>query len=273
VDLGPRPAGSEGSAKARALIGERLRQAGWPVREQRFTARPPEGAPVSMTNVIAELPGQAAGWIQLGTHYDTKRLEGVRFVGANDGASGVALLLELARHLGAVPRPYGVRMLFFDGEEAFGADLTQRDGLYGSRFFAEEQRRREELSAVRAMVVVDMVADADLDLVEDLRSSPRLRRLFLEGARALGLESVVTAGPRMPVVDDHVPFLEGGLTEILCLIDFRYGDRSVPGPLWHTSGDSLEAVSSESLNTVGRLVVELYDRLVREIGATSAPSG
>ena len=74
------------------------------------------------------------------------------------------------------------------------------------------------------------------------------------------------------MVDDHLPFREKGLAEVLCLIDFRYGDRTVPGPLWHTPGDRLDAVSAESLNTVGKLVVELYERLgLRLGGAAGAP--
>jgi Zn-dependent M28 family amino/carboxypeptidase len=249
---------------------ERLRQAGWPVREHHFLARPPGRDPVPMTNLIAELPGERDEWIQLGAHYDTKDLPGVEFVGANDGASGVALLLELARQLGSSDRPYGVRLMFFDGEEAFGSRITVSDGLYGSRALAAELARSGELEAVRAMILVDMVADADLDLVEELGSSPRLRRLAREVATELGIQEVVWGGPRMSVVDDHVPFAQEGLREVLCLIDFRYGDRTVPGPYWHTSRDRLDAVSAESLNTVGTLVVELYGRIVRADAGDSA---
>ena len=79
VAIGERPAGSEGAARTRVLITERLRQAGWPVREQRFVARPPGRDPVPMTNLIAELPGERDGWIQLGAHYVTKDLAGVEF--------------------------------------------------------------------------------------------------------------------------------------------------------------------------------------------------
>jgi Zn-dependent M28 family amino/carboxypeptidase len=225
-----------------------------------------------MVNLVAELPGEREGWIVFGAHYDTKDLPGVRFVGANDGASGVALLLELARQLESSVRPYGVRLAFFDGEEAFGPTLTGEDGLYGSRALAEEMFRSGELDAVHALIVVDMVADRDLDLVHDRNSSPRLRGLLRESAAALQVDEGVTEGPSLAIVDDHVPFLEKGLSEVLCLIDFRYGDRSVPGPLWHTAGDRLDAVSAESLNTAGRVVVELYERLVRGLeSATGTP--
>ncbi len=272
VAIGPRPSGSDGAEQTRALITGRLRQAGWPVRRHEFTVQGPEDAPVEMVNLIAELPGTREGWIVFGAHYDTKRLDDVRFVGANDGASGVAVLLELARRVGPLERGYGVRLVFFDGEEAFGPDLTSEDGIYGSRALAQEWSEAGDLDRIRALIVVDMVADRDLDLVNDRSSSPRLRALAREAAGSLGIEESVLGGPELAMVDDHLPFRERGLTEVLCLIDFRYGDRTVPGPLWHTPGDRLDAVSVESLNTVGELVVELYERLaIGHGGATGAP--
>jgi Zn-dependent M28 family amino/carboxypeptidase len=218
-----------------------------------------------MTNLIAELPGTRPEWIGFGTHYDTKLLDDTRFVGANDGASGAALLLELARQLALVRRPYGVRLLFLDGEESFGPRITPEDGLYGSRALADEMARSGELERARAMVVVDMVADADLDLVDDRNSSPRLRRLLRQAAGQIGAEPVLERGPQIPIVDDHIPFRERGVESVLCIIDLRYGDLTIPGPLWHTAEDRLEAVSSASLNTVGRLVVEFYVRLIRDL--------
>jgi hypothetical protein len=274
VALGPRPPGSDAAAGTRELITTRLRQAGWPVREHSFEAEPPDRDPVAMINLIAELPGAEPGWILFGTHYDTKRIGGVRFVGANDGASGVALLLELARQLATSERPYGVRLLFFDGEEAFGPHITPEDGLYGSRALAEQMHQSGELARAHALVIVDLVADADLGLVDDRNSSPRLRRLLQETASDLGLEHAATGGGPGLIIDDHVSFAESGLTEVLCLIDLRFGDRTMPGPFWHTARDDLGAVSAESLNTVGQLVVEFYKRLagaLQESGATSAP--
>ena len=218
-----------------------------------------------MVNLIAELPGPEPLWIVFGTHYDTKRVEGIRFVGANDGASGVALLLELARQLMPASRPYGVRLLFFDGEESFGPHLTLEDGLYGSRALSREMKLTGQLDSVAALIVVDMVADRDLDLVDDRNSSAGLRSLLLRAAKRLELESLLSEGPRTGIVDDHVPFKQEGLDEVLCLIDLRYGDRSLPGPFWHSSRDGLDAVSSSSLNTVGQLVVELYGLLLLEL--------
>jgi hypothetical protein len=254
--------GSPASQRARELIAERLLQAGWPVETKRFTARTPQGEDLELANLIARLPGRRPERILLGTHYDTKRIPGVRFVGANDGASGVAVLLEAARQLVSEPLSLGIGLLFFDGEEAVGRNITREDGLYGSRALAAELERSGELPRVRALILVDMVGDADLNLVIDAGSSPRLRALLREEADRLGLAGLldrrVTA-----VVDDHTPFAERGV-EVLALIDFQFGARRTPGPLWHTAGDDLRAVSAESLNRVGTLLVQLVHRLQRD---------
>jgi hypothetical protein len=135
-------------------------------------------------------------------------------------------------------------------------------------------QRSGALAQSHALILVDMVADADLGLENDRNSSPRLRRLLKAVASDLGLEHAAMGGGARAIVDDHVPFAESGLTEVLCLIDLRYGDHRMPGPFWHTARDDLSAVSVESLNTVGRLVVEFYKRLAGALearGATSAP--
>jgi hypothetical protein len=260
VRIGPRPAGSDGAAKARELIGERLRQAGWRVDEHRLTVQLYDER-LDLVNLIGVLPGQREERILVGTHYDTKRLPG--FVGANDGASGTAVLLELARALGDAPRPYGVWLVFFDGEEALGPEITRSDGLFGSRALAAELARTGELERIRALLLVDMVGDRDLHLTEDVTSSPTLRQALAEEAERLGLGEVLRGGGSVPVIDDHTPFQQQGLSEVLALIDFQFGADSMPGPLWHTTGDDLQAVAAGSLNSVGRLLVELLQRIER----------
>jgi Zn-dependent M28 family amino/carboxypeptidase len=282
VAIGPRPAGSPGAAAARQLIRSRLVQAGWPVREHGFEAQPPTGPPVPMVNLIASLdPSDAGGTgsgqmqpgrILLGTHYDTKRIPG--FVGANDGASGVAVVLEVARVLARERPRRPVRLLFFDGEEAFGPSITARDGLYGSRALAAEMRESGELERVSAFLLVDMVGDRDLNLVRDLTSDPELYRELAEVARGLGLSEVLESGVSLALVDDHSPFQEAGLERVLAFLDFQFGARegpgSSPGPLWHTAGDDLSAVSAQSLNIVTRLVVGMIRRLDRPDAPTHA---
>ena len=126
VALGPRPAGSAAAGDARALIRERLRQAGWRVEAHDFSVPRPDGRAVAMTNLIARRVDAADVRTLVVTHYDTKNLAGVAFVGANDGASGVAVLLELARVTASDEPPLPVELVFFDGEEAFGANITRR---------------------------------------------------------------------------------------------------------------------------------------------------
>ena len=258
VAIGPRPSGSPGASATRALIRERLAQAGWPVSEHAFSATRHDGAEVRMSNLIAALPGEREGRIWLGAHYDTKDISGVDFVGANDGASGVAVLLEMARVLGRRPRPFGVELVFFDGEEAFGDSITARDGLYGSRALARTAAADGRLEQLRALIVVDMVGDRDLGLALDLGSEPWLVEIAHEAGESVQ-PGLFEPAQTLHVVDDHTPFAERGVA-VLLLIDFRYGGRVTPGPLWHTGGDSLTSVAEESLNRVGRVLVQTLER-------------
>jgi hypothetical protein len=154
-----------------------------------------------------------------------------------------------------------VWLVFFDGEEALGADISPSDGLFGSRALAAEMARSGDLERIRALLLVDMVGDRDLHLTEDLSSSATLRQVLAEEAERLGLAEVLQEGGSAPIVDDHTPFQQQGVEETLLLIDFRFGSESMPGPLWHTRGDDLAAVAAGSLNSVGRLLVELLRRI------------
>jgi glutaminyl-peptide cyclotransferase len=268
VKLGPRPAGSPAAGQARELLRERLRQAGWRVETHDFQAGPRGGKPVAMANLIARHGTGPARTLVI-THYDTKNLAGIEFVGANDGASGAAVLLELARVIAGDPHTADVALVFFDGEEAFGANITDDDGLYGSKALAQRMADDGSLAQVRAVVLVDMVGDRDLNLALDLRSTPELRDAYQAAAAKLGLPPPFDPGQAMSVIDDHTPFQDRGVPQSLALIDFQYGSRRSPGPRWHTAGDTLEAVAPESLETVGRSLVELLRE--SDAGAGAAP--
>ena len=266
VEIGPRPAGSAAAARTRELITQRLRQAGWRVEEDDFRAEALEGPEIEMRNLIGIRTGERSDErILLAAHYDTKRIEGVRFLGANDGASGVALLLELARQLGARPLPLTVWLVFFDGEEAFGPSITASDGLYGSRHLVDRMLEEGTFESIRALLLFDMVADRDLNLAVDRNSSPSLRALLRAEAKALGLEGLIDPQATLRVVDDHTPFVASGLKEVLALIDFQFGARRTPGPYWHTDRDDLDAVSAESLNSVGRLAVQTFEKIEQRL--------
>lgn len=267
VRIGPRPPGSPQAEATRQLIKTRLRQAGWPVESRPFQARGPAGEELAMANLVATLPGVREERIWIGAHYDTKRLLG--FLGANDGASGVAVLLELARVLGTEKRPFTVELVFFDGEEALGPSITPSDGLYGSRTLARELAEAGELERIAAFILVDMVGDRDLNLTLDRASAPWLTDILREQAGRLD-PNPIDPGPRVALLDDHTPFLERGLDDVLLIIDFQFGARETPGPLWHTAGDDLSAVSAESLNRVGQLLVQALERVEERLLAQDA---
>jgi Zn-dependent M28 family amino/carboxypeptidase len=243
VAIGPRPAGSPEGAKARAYIEAELRAAGVETRVMAFEATTPHGR-LPMANVIGVLPGKRPDVILIGGHYDTKWYPNFRFVGANDGGSSTALLLQLARELAKTPRELTYWITFFDGEEARG-EWTATDSLYGSRHMAAELARTYRLP--RAMILVDMIGDRDLAIRKEGYSTTWLTELVWETARRLG-HGRHFLDTFQPVEDDHAPFLRAGVPATL-LIDFDY-------PPWHTKDDTLDKVSAKSLAIVGEVVRE-----------------
>ena len=243
VALGPRPAGSLAAAKARAYILGELRAAGVAARIEPFEADTPHGR-LKMANVVAALDGRRPDVIMLAGHYDTKWFRDVRFVGANDGGSSAALLIELARRLAARPREYTYWVVWFDGEEAREA-WSATDSLYGSRFMARELARRAALP--RALVVADMIGDRELGIRREALSTEWLTDIIWAAAARRG-EGVHFLPDALTVEDDHVPFLRAGVPSAL-LIDFDF-------PPWHTPEDTLDKVSARSLGIVGNVLLD-----------------
>jgi len=244
VAIGPRPAGSPGGQRAREyIVGELKKLAGVQVQVKPFDAETPHGR-LSMANIVAVLPGRRPDVVMVGGHYDTKYFKDFRFVGANDGGSSTVLLLELARRLAARPRDYTHWLVWFDGEEA-RESWTERDSLYGSRRLAAELARAKRLP--RALILVDMIGDRDLNIRRESYSAPWLTDIVWDAAARLGYGRHFLRDP-MPVEDDHVPFLKLGVPATL-LIDFDF-------PPWHTADDTLDKVSVESLTIVGDVVLE-----------------
>jgi len=246
VALGPRPSGSAANGRLGRLLVRRLERAGV------------EGVRVQhpVANVVGTIPGRERGSVVLGAHYDTKDLPG--FVGANDGASGVAVLLELARALPQrLPGP-SVAIALFDGEEARGERDFEADGLRGSRqyvdYAAAARQGAPPAAAIRAMVLLDMVGDCDLAIPREASSDPALY------AALAAADPELFAGTTDGIDDDHVPFLEAGIPAV-DLIDFEFGDGPPPGELWHTPGDDLDAVCPASLDAVGGALLRALPRL------------
>ena len=260
VGFGPRVSGSPAILSLRNYIGGELRKNGISVEERPFVAKTPVGD-VPMVNVIAKIPGNSGRRILLSGHYDTKRIPGVRFVGANDAGSSTALLLELATVLSGRKAAAGRRdeiwIVFFDGEEAVES-WTDTDSLYGSRRLAEELEREGTLDSIRALINVDMIGDRDLNLVLEYNSTPALRDLALEVAAAQGHRSLFDR-QMSAIEDDHIPFAKRGVP-VLDLIDFSYGPANA---WWHSEDDTIDKLAPNSFHIVGNLVLGIVDRLDR----------
>ncbi len=256
--FGPRPPASEAAAEVRGYLRTHFAATGAAVHQQVFTAATPEG-PATMTNLWAEVPGASERVLIVGAHADSKRLREVpEFLGANDSAAALGVLLALAEALRSGPAPpVTVWLVAFDGEEAFGP-WSETDGLYGSRAFVRQLRERGDAARVEAMVNLDMIGDEHLRLVREGQSTPWLTDRIWATAARLGVGRHF-AGGTQDITDDHVPFLKAGLPAA-DLIDFSYGPRSMDNRWWHTRYDTLAHCRPASLGVVGRVVL----RLVRE---------
>ncbi|MCF6284644.1 MAG: M28 family peptidase, partial [Candidatus Hydrogenedentes bacterium] len=165
VALGPRPSGSEAMVAQRKFILGELRRAGLKTRQQAFDAKTPRGT-IAMSNIWGVVRGTRPGVIMLSNHYDTKYFPGFPFVGANDGASTTAWMLEMARAFGAQREGRSLWLVFFDGEEA-QKNWSAEDSLYGSRHMVSQFQDSGELMSIEALINVDMIGDCYLSISKD----------------------------------------------------------------------------------------------------------
>ncbi len=255
VALGDRRPGSEGHRKAQEYILAELRKAEIEVEEVNFDAETPRGR-LAMKNIIAKIPGRSQDILVVGGHYDTLWRDG--FVGANDGGSSAALLLEMARALRRqAPLEKSVWVTFFDGEEAVES-WSERDGVYGSRWQSLLWRQQGILKRVRAVIVVDMIGDRGLAIRREQNSTPWLTDLVWQAARDKGYAADFL-NEETAVYDDHSAFLALGVPAV-DLIDFDYGPQN---RYWHTNQDTLDKVSPRSMEIVGNVVLEALNRLMQ----------
>jgi hypothetical protein len=244
--IGPHPSGSPGISEARRYIATQMSSFGLTPIEQAFDAATPLGT-VHMVNLIASVPGAGSQRIVIGGHYDTKLYRQFRFVGANDGGSSAAMLIELARALKDRQNAFTLEFVFFDGEEATLPDWSGDDNTYGSRHYVDESKRNGTLTDLRAMLLVDMVGDRDLTIRREDRSTPWLNDAIWASAERLGHRDVFVA-QSTNVEDDHLAFLHAGVPSV-DLIDLEY-------PAWHTAEDTLDKVSARSLEAVGDVLID-----------------
>ncbi len=244
VALGPRPAGSAAIEQTRQYIKAQLAAAGLKAVDQAWDAETPIGR-VHMVNLIATIPGVNKDRIAITGHYDTKLFREFRFVGASDGGSSAAFLVEMARVLKARRNTLTIEIVFLDGEEAV-VEWRGTDHTYGSRHYVEVAQRDGSLATLKAMVLVDMIADRNLGIRRDSNSSKWLTDIVWDAAARLKLGAYFL--PEMTTVeDDHLPFLAAGVPSV-DIIDLEYD-------AWHTQRDTLDAVSARSLQIVGDVVL------------------
>ena len=257
VGFGPRPAGSAALARCREYILTELAAVGIEVREDAFEATTPLGA-VQMVNVVATIPGRRTERIALATHYDTKLFREFRFVGASDGASSTAAVLELARVLATRQNEFTIELLFFDGEEAVVDWFRNNDNTYGSRRYVQVAQETGSLEGLEALLLLDMIGDRDLTIRQDANSTPWLTDTIWTSAAALGYQAQFLA-ERTNIEDDHVPFVRAGIPSV-DIIDLAY-------PAWHTAQDDLAHVSARSLQIVGDVVLDALPRIEQRLSA------
>ncbi len=236
TSLGARTPGSQAHAETRAWILRTLQNSGWQAE-----SRPVQMMGHDLYNLLGRR-GSGTPWVILGAHYDSRMLadqtpggSAEPVPGANDGASGVAVLLELARTL-PQDLPAEVWLVFFDGED--NGDLPGWDWILGSRAFAQSLPGSPD-----AVVVVDMIGDVDLNVYLEGNSDPQLAAQIWDTAARLGYQQYLIPQRKYTMLDDHLPFRQRGIPAV-DLIDFDY-------PYWHTVTDTADKVSAHSLQVIG----------------------
>lgn len=249
VKLGPRPLGSENHKKVENYIVDHLK--GDEVESDSFTADTVEGK-FPVRNIIAKFPGTKDGIIVVASHYDTNYpLRNTSYIGANDGASSSALLLELANQLrGKKLDGYSVWLVWTDAEEAMRT-WTETDSVYGSRHLAEKWQQDGTAKKIKAFLLTDMIGDADLNIEHEANSTPWVEAVIYEAAKRLGYQSHFY-DRYLQIEDDHLPFLRIGVPSA-DLIDLDYGYNNV---FHHTTQDTIDKLSPKSIEIVGTVVLE-----------------
>lgn len=254
VAFGPRPAGSAQIRQTRAYITRQLSILGFTVEEQTFSATSPYG-PVEMVNLIVTLPGRRPDRLLIAGHYDTKLMPNQAFVGASDGGSSAAALIELARVLKDRPRTLTYEIVWFDGEEAF-VDWKGLDHTYGSRYYVQAATKANALGSLKALILLDMIGDKELQIRRDRNSTGWLNDLIWAAAKRTG-HGQTFLDLDTEVEDDHLPFIAAGVPAV-DLIDLDY-------PVWHTPADDLAHVSGASLQIVGDVVLAALPDIEKRI--------
>lgn len=259
-EFGPRPSGSAAMERQQQYLEAFFEQQGATVTRQAFETRhPQDGSPVTMTNLIASWHSERPRRFLFCAHYDTRpypdrdpsNKRGI-FIGANDGASGTAGLMELAHQMDDLPSDVGVDMVLFDGEEFVWEDGRDRYFI-GSTYFAENYKNAPPQNPYTAGVLLDMIGDRELKLyyeANSLRFAKDVARSFWKQAQELGVQAFVMR-QRHNLRDDHLPLNQIARIPTIDVIDFDYPRPGIGAPsYWHTEQDIPEHCSGESIAAV-----------------------
>jgi glutaminyl-peptide cyclotransferase len=263
VSIGPRPSGSAALRQTRAYLTRQLSSYGLTVQEQPFAASTPAGR-IDMVNLSVRLPGRRTDRILLTGHYDTKLFRNFSFVGASDGASSAAILVELARVLKTRPHEFTYELVWFDGEEAVCEQWDEcsrpgaPDNTYGSRHYVQAAQQARALTSIKAMILFDMIGARNLKIRRDTSSTPWLTDLIWAAAKRVGHGATFVDAGFSVGGDDHMPFIEAGVpaVDLIDLEDY---------PQWHTPEDDLAHVAASSLQIVGDVILAALPDIERRL--------
>lgn len=265
IDFGPRPPGSPQLEKTRAYIVDQLKNYGFTVIVNEFTARTPQGEK-KMANITGEIAGETNTAILIASHYDTKFYKDMHFVGANDPAASVGALLEIGRVIGSFrDKPkVTVKLVFFDGEESFCEGWSDcgtpqdPDNTYGSRHYVAQLRVKNELASTRALILLDMIGYNKLELGRDPLSTRWLQDIIWQTGRELGHGKIFVDREEGIGSDDHEPFIKAGVAAVDIIQLNSY-------PHWHKADDTIDKVSAASMKIVGETVLASLPRIIERI--------
>ncbi|HKO42087.1 MAG TPA: M28 family metallopeptidase [Pyrinomonadaceae bacterium] len=265
IEVGPRISGSAELEKTRAYVIGLLTSYGLKIRTDEFTVDTPIGEK-KMMNITAELSGESKDVIVIASHYETKYFKDMLFVGANDPASSVATLLEIARVLAT--GQYKPKMTYwfvlFDGEEAFCLEWDEcskpgaPDNTYGSRYYVSQLQKQKELERVRAMILLDLMGYKNLELGRDTLSTRWLQDIIWNSGRELGHKKVFVDRDEGVGGDDHEPFLQAGVDAVDIIQLNGY-------PYWHRADDTIDKVSARSMKIVGDTVLASLPKIEEQL--------
>lgn len=253
VAIGSRPLGSPGHKKAEDYIHSHLKGEHVELEDDAFTQQTPMGA-FPVRNIIAKFPGKKPGIIVIASHYETNYPLPKTYVGANDGGSSTALLLEFANLFRQQVKNgpmdgYGIWLVFTDGEEAMELKWSN-DSLYGSTHLAQKWTQDGTIKNIKAFLLADMLGDTDLNLEDDGNSSPQLRKLAYTAAEHYGYQSHLF-GRQTAIEDDHIPLAKAGVP-VMDFIDLNYGYNNA---FHHTPEDTMDKLSPKSLEISGDVIL------------------